>query len=140
MILNKEDLLRYREIDPTTGCWLWTRGKTTAGYGVIYDGSIPHYVHRVSGILFLDLKEDEYTCHKNICPNKHCFNPDHLYPGNDKSNQEDRAEKINHCIAGHPFTEQNTYWARNAKYPKRQCRECKARREAERRKRRRLAA
>lgn len=135
----KEKLLAGKELDPTTGCWLWKFGKTTAGYGVIFFNGNQYYVHRLSARFFLGLENDEYACHKNECPNKHCFNPEHLYPGNDKTNQEDRAEEITHCVAGHEFTSNNTYIARNAKFPKRQCRECKARREKERRARKSLA-
>lgn len=122
-----------REINPQTGCWNWKLGKTLAGYGQIYIGSNPFYVHRVSAAIHLgfDLNSDLIVCH--TCDNPSCFNPGHLYVGTDKTNQEDRAEKITHCINGHEFTSENTYIATNAKYPKRQCRRCKADREKQRR-------
>ena len=85
------------------------------------------YVHRISAVynLGLDIEDEtELVCHK--CNNPSCFNPNHIYLGSDKTNQKDRADSITHCKHGHEFTPENTYIATNGKYPKRQCRRCKA--------------
>lgn len=130
-----EILLEGREINKDTNCWEWRWGKTTAGYGEIYYEGKTRYVHRVSAIVWLgfDIKSKLLICH--LCNNPRCFNPEHLYIGDDKENHEDRAALITHCANGHEFTTRNTYYAMNSKYPKRQCRKCKAIRESERRQR-----
>jgi hypothetical protein len=53
-------------------------------------------------------------------------NPDHPTIQEIRKNQT-------HCINGHELTSDNTYIPSNRKFPYRQCRKCKAIREAERR-------
>ncbi len=67
------------EVNPRTGCWNWTRGRTTAGYGeVTLDGrAAPVYAHRLSyeqthGEIPEGLQID------HLCGNPPCVNPGHL--------------------------------------------------------------
>lgn len=130
------DVLSHgKDISPITGCWIWKWGKTTEGYGEIFFNGKTQYVHRVSAFIYLNFDLDPWksVCHK--CNNPSCFNPEHLYIGDDKTNGEDRAKKITHCKHGHALIPGNVYYAKNSKYPKRQCRRCKANREYDRRRR-----
>ena len=90
-------------IDPVTGCWLYTISICpSTGYGrIMVDGKRTH-VHRISAAYHHGLDMSDYkqeACHKPICNNRHCFNPDHLYVGDAKSNQRDVLD--GYCSEGH---------------------------------------
>jgi hypothetical protein len=94
-----EKLKSRTRIDTTTGCWLWTgaRQYPNRGYGVIrlFKFGLKYYVHRLSAYIHLDLDIHDNSiliCHKNQCPNKHCWNPEHIYVGNHDSNYRDDIE------------------------------------------------
>ena len=112
------------EISPD-GCWLWTRGLTKAGYGQVRVNKRKHYVHRlvyqaVRGAIPPELELD------HLCRRPRCCNPKHLEPVTHRENVL-RGESLpaqlarkTHCLAGHPFTEQNTIHIQGG----RRCREC----------------
>lgn len=79
--------------------------------------------HRVSAILLLELNvldESLQANHKPECPNRNCWNPEHLYIGTAQDNANDicRVQKT-HCKYGHELTDDNVYLsktgARNCK-------------------------
>lgn len=73
-------------------CWIWTRGKTTAGYGGFYIGQVHHYAHRFSWrIHFGEIEEGLCVCHK--CDNPPCCNPSHFFKGTNADNQADKCAK-----------------------------------------------
>jgi len=76
------------------GCWLWTGSQDGRGYGQVrlVPGMNPEKVHRISAFFFLDYSGWKYdlVLHKIDCPNKHCWNPDHLYIGTYSDNMWDR--------------------------------------------------
>lgn len=102
----EERLLRRRCID-ANGCWIWTgyvkrptAKKKYLPYGYIKMGSrkdnscIAVQVQRVAASLWmgLDLKRsDIHVLHR--CDNPRCFNPDHLFFGDNISNVADRQRK-----------------------------------------------
>jgi len=94
--------------DSKTGCWLWNLTKDRYGYGIIRIDGKNKRVHRLSAIKFLGLdpNTDLLACHKNICHNKNCWNPDHLYIGTHKDNMNDDDRKIlkARCKQGHLIT------------------------------------
>ena len=111
----KERLLNNRKIDETTGCWLWVGSIKNSGHAQIsIKGKLEH-IHRISYEIFIGpLKND--CLHKTICPNKHCFNPEHLYDGNQHKNTMDSIKTGTHfmaaktyCKRGHEFTLENTH-------------------------------
>lgn len=75
------------------GCWIWT-GATIKNkynsYGVIYNEK-QMLVHRVAAHLYLgyDLNSDLQINHKLGCKSTLCFNPEHLYIGDQGDNMID---------------------------------------------------
>lgn len=72
-------------------CWIWT-GYKQEGYGfVTVDGRLLR-VARLSAHIHhgLDLDDEkQLACHKQECPNRSCWNPDHIYVGTHSDNMQD---------------------------------------------------
>jgi len=95
--------------DPETGCWEWTAGKSSQGYGVVHSDGKQRLVHRVSW----ELERGEIPAGLQIdhlCRNRACCNPDHLEPVTGRENvlrSPTAPTAINarktHCDAGHPL-------------------------------------
>lgn len=110
-------LIQYRRIDPVTKCWIHTGALDKDGYGQIRIWSNQYRVHRLSAYLCLGLNlkdTQEFACHK--CDNPPCWNPLHLFVGNNSDNQLDSVDKNTHpqtkkthCIHGHEYIKENTY-------------------------------
>lgn len=93
----KLTLTAHREIDTTTGCWLWTGAKLPTGHGQTRIHGKCYLVHRLSAMIYLSLditnrlvgsrKDKSQGNHK--CGNTSCFNPDHLYIGTQADNLSD---------------------------------------------------
>lgn len=112
-------------VDRATGCWLWQRAKTTAGYGTLtVDGKTAYahciyyenYVGRIPPGLSLD----------HLCRNPACCNPAHLEPVTHAGNM--RRKRRPRCQRGHAMTGDNLYVAPGGT---RQCRECRRERARE---------
>jgi len=105
------------------GCWIWQRGKSKNGYGLIQIGSRAGghrrrtlYAHRVSYEVFagpipVGLELD------HLCRNRACVNPAHLEPVTRSINTLRGAGpaklgalngRKTHCKNGHPFDLANT--------------------------------
>lgn len=100
-----EQRFHSRYLKMQNGCWEWQAGKDQKGYGVItVDGKLIK-AHRLSWILHHGPipKHDSYhgvmVCHH--CDNHACVNPDHLFLGLARDNNEDKMKKGRHsCGAG----------------------------------------
>lgn len=122
-------LFSHRRLDEVTGCWLATRGLHRTGYAYIKMDGKSYSVHRLSMYVYrnFDLNSELKVLHKSTCPNKRCWNPDHLYIGTQQDNVIDsmKADKgfnnrnKTHCINGHEF---NRPWILGVQ---RVCKECK---------------
>jgi hypothetical protein len=79
----------WRRVEKTDGCWIWTGGMTTSGYGAFKKG----YAHRFSLELRIGrvLSRKEFACHR--CDNPRCVNPDHLFVGSALDNTRDMFAK-----------------------------------------------
>lgn len=102
-----------RAVADGTGCWLWTRGKTAKGYGVVYHCGKQLYAHRVAYELVKGPIPDGLEL-DHLCRVHACINPDHLEAVTHKVNTH-RGNTGAHnarktaCKQGHPFDEANTY-------------------------------
>lgn len=102
-------------IKDDSGCWLWQGSRHPKGYGqTAYRGKSIN-LHRAMWMVVHEVRliEEQLVCHK--CDVRHCCNPDHLFLGDAKANNNDCAGKgrhhntvKTHCKRGHPYTEENT--------------------------------
>lgn len=99
MNVDIKAILLERRIITDSGCWLYTGGKFSNGYGSIKYKGKTHAVHRLSLSVFKDIifGVEDNANHIKECPNKHCFNPDHLYKGTQIDNMADRHSKCESC-------------------------------------------
>lgn len=97
-------------VDSDTGCYIYTGDVDPCiGYGRVLFNGIRYHTHRLSACIYhgLDLDDPkQFACHK--CKNRACWNPLHLYVGDNKSNQLDAVD--NKCKKGHDLIEPNILW------------------------------
>lgn len=132
---TKQRLLVRREIDTESGCWyLAGRKRTSKDYHCLCMNGKMVLVHRLSAWIWLgfDIKSKLLALHD--CDHPPCWNPNHLFFGTNKDNAWDREMKgrhgdgggkanrnKTHCVRGHPYNKENTYY--HPKYG-RQCLIC----------------
>ena len=89
----REKLLTRREIDPETGCWLWTGARDKYGYGSIPVGPArSEKAYRAAYREFVaPIPEGAHVLHR--CDNPRCINPEHLFLGDQRSNMADMVKK-----------------------------------------------
>lgn len=122
------------------GCWLWTGGRSSNGYGHFQvrpgeQGGAHRYAYT---LLMGGIPDGMHLDH--LCRNKPCVNPDHLEPTTPGENVlraygvTAAAKRATRCPHGHDYTAQNTYTdGRGRRY----CRACRRRVNRERKARRR---
>lgn len=129
--------IRSRIAVQDDGCWIWTGGRVSKGYGSVYWQGRVAVTHRVVYELLVgDIPSGAQLHHR--CEVKACVNPDHLEPLDpaEHSAQHElrggaarNALKVS-CSKGHPFDDANTRWLPDGS---RVCRACdRERRRAER--------
>lgn len=107
------------------GCWEWTKGRFTYGYGKI---SVKHKAWGAHRVHYQLVKGEipEGLVLDHLCKNPPCINPDHLEAVTQWENNR-RGDGISsrnlvktHCVNGHEFIESNTIVGKN----RRGCRQC----------------
>lgn len=96
-------------VEPEFGCHIYQGDiDPSTGYGRIQIEGKRYGVHRLVCFLVLGLDlndEKKFACHKLICPNRSCINSEHLYVGDNESNQLDAVNNL--CKKGHPLIGDN---------------------------------
>ena len=95
-MIPKQLILRFNEKYERheSGCWLWTASTAGKGYGQI---KLPKqrkqiYAHQLSYLIYKgEIPAGVFVCH--TCDNPKCVNPDHLFLGSAKDNQQDMKAK-----------------------------------------------
>lgn len=97
-------------VTETETCWLWTRAKTRAGYGVFTRSSKTHYAHHQAWKFWKS--PDLPVVIRHTCRNRHCVNPAHLEGGTQKENngidrERDGTDNKGERHGNHRLTEAN---------------------------------
>jgi hypothetical protein len=80
------------EIDENTGCWNWNGGLDEDGYGRFFINRKNVRAHRWSYTFFIgEIPPKIMVCH--TCDNPRCVNPEHLFLGNARVNNNDMLRK-----------------------------------------------
>jgi len=111
-----------------SGCWEWEGCLIRDSYGHFSVKGKAVKAHRWSYAYFNEAITKSLLV-RHACDNAACVNPKHLLLGTQKQNMEDmiargrsRHEKQTHCLRGHEFTTENTYWRSERR---RTCRKCR---------------
>jgi hypothetical protein len=126
----RDNIWNKTTINPDTNCWQYLN----TDYPRVYFNYNLTFLHRIIACIYHGLTLDSklLSLHKTICPNKNCWNPEHIYVGSHSENTLDSVKigthnsNLNrlktHCTHGHEYTKENTRIQKNN--GKRQCREC----------------
>ena len=113
-----------------SGCWIWTGGLTTPGYGIYY--AYPGtknmiFAHRAFYMYYVG-EIPKGLCLDHLCRVRCCVNPAHLEAVTVKENTlrgigwaPQNARKT-HCKKGHEYNESNTHYRLTGG---RECKQCK---------------
>lgn len=127
----QEKVLAGSMPEPNSGCWLWYKAQTTAGYGVLTISYAQVYAHRLSYIAFKG-PVPRFCDIDHKCRVPCCVNPDHLEAVTHKVNcrrgvcgevNARRMKAKTHCPYGHPYSGDNLYIKPNTP-GHRDCRTC----------------
>lgn len=92
-----EDRFFSRFIKMDSGCWQWTAHADKNGYGVLPGDKKNIRAHRLSYEIHVgQIPKELFVCHR--CDNPGCVNPDHLFLGTAKDNNQDSLKKGRHYV------------------------------------------
>lgn len=111
------------DVDPDTGCWLWSLRLDADGYGQIKVDGSTRCVTRVAYETFVGPVPDGQVVHPT-CRTRHCVCPDHLEtityreqiargdgdPARNFAAYYERRRNAETCPNGHPWDDENTRW------------------------------
>ena len=94
--MRQLDLLRFWskvcKADGRNGCWQWTAGRDTRGYGVLKVDGVQSGAHRLSWELHRAPLQDGISV-LHHCDTPACVRPDHLFLGTQGDNMADMVAK-----------------------------------------------
>jgi len=102
--LTSEDIQRFwsrvarcpHGHDCSKCCWLWTKGRTAAGYGALQIRHQQFYAHRLAYLLtYGPILPGFFVCH--ACDVPACCNPHHLWLGTTWDNGRHALRKGRYC-------------------------------------------
>lgn len=86
-----------RKTSKSSGCFMWTGGITSGGYGCIWNGSVMESAHRVAYKLhYGSIPPGTVVMHS--CDTPLCVNPEHLSAGTQVDNMKDMASKKRRAV------------------------------------------
>lgn len=89
-------VVRYE--DPAL-CWIWTRGRSSGGYGVVGRAGDDRKAHRMAWRReYGEIPAGMHVLHR--CDNPPCVRPSHLFLGTQADNNKDRDAKGRASLAG----------------------------------------
>ncbi|KAK4833127.1 hypothetical protein QYF36_006938 [Acer negundo] len=89
--MSEAEVSRFWDNVPSRGsdgCWEWTGDCVPGGYGRFRTAGKNYAAHRLSMSIANKEIDSKFACH--TCDNRKCVNPDHLYPGDNITNAQDR--------------------------------------------------
>jgi hypothetical protein len=107
-------LLAKVEINPDTGCWIWTATRNDKGYGQMWVRGAMRSAHRTAYTLWVGPVEPGLVLDHFKCSTRECCNPEHVRPVTVRENNLRSevtlaaiAAAATVCPAGHPYTGEN---------------------------------
>ena len=79
------------------GCWIWTAGENSDGYGAFKAMQKMHHAHLYSWQLTHGPIKSDLACVCHTCDNRRCVNPNHLFLGDNNDNVQDMVSKGRHA-------------------------------------------
>lgn len=134
---NEHWLRFWRNVRPSSGCWLWQGATTGAGYGVFRVGNRLVLAHRLAYEYRAEPIPAGLTL-DHLCRTPACVRRSHLEAVSNRVNilrgngATARHARQTHCVHGHAFDEGNTSYNKNGS---RYCKACARIKQRDRRKR-----
>ena len=93
MNITEGDKKRFwNKVDKSGGCWEWTAGVVSRGYGRFRLGYKTVYAHRFAySLMHGSIPDNMQICHH--CDNPRCVKPSHLFLGTQSDNIQDSVTK-----------------------------------------------
>jgi hypothetical protein len=136
LLRRPTDLERFRatfQVDPGTGCHLWTGSIDRSGYGLFWAGGKTVRATRWIYQQEVGPIPDDHQLDHFWCDRRSCVNSKHVRPVTPRENllRGDAIQARNlaktHCPYGHPYDEANTQYRPNGDRRCRACRRAEAR-------------
>lgn len=90
------------EVDPDSGCWVWTRGLDQNGYGKVSFQGKTRSVHRLMFSVFVGPLVEGLVVDHIDCISTACCNPAHLRQISGAGNSQNQRGPRANNISGHP--------------------------------------